>query len=108
MGATPRDTSLIYALPQNSPQDCFDLRDALALISRHGRLRVPDGATAVKDYDGGNLYGTSVANLNGGADDDMDEQSEICLFSAFSAALISSKGIFSFETGFLPVLRISV
>ena len=58
--------SLIYALPQNSPQDCFDLRDALALISRHGRLRVPDGATAVKDYDGGNLYGTSVANLNGG------------------------------------------
>ena len=64
MGATPRDMSLIYALPQNSPQDCFDLRDALALISRHGRLRVPDGATAVKDYDGGNLYGTSVANLN--------------------------------------------
>ena len=53
LGATPRDISLIYALPQNSPQDCFD-------------LRVPDGATAVKDYDGGNLYGTSVANLNGG------------------------------------------
>ena len=75
MGATPRDISLIYALPQNSPQDCFDLRDALALISRHGRLRVPDGATAVKDYDGGNLYGTSVANLNGGAETNKSEKS---------------------------------
>ena len=31
--------NLIYALPQNSSQDCFDLRDALTLISRHGRLR---------------------------------------------------------------------
>ena len=49
----PGTPGLIYALTQNSPQDCFDLRDALALISRHGRRRVPVGSTAVKDNDGG-------------------------------------------------------
>ena len=51
---------------------------------------------------------TGLYTYHGGADDDMDEQSETGLFSAFSAALISSNGMFSFETGFLPVLRISV
>ena len=33
--------SLICALPKSSPPDCFYLRCALTLTSRHGRLQIP-------------------------------------------------------------------
>ena len=39
-GATPPVTSLIYALAQNSPPDCFALRIALTLNPRYARLRI--------------------------------------------------------------------
>ena len=40
-GATPSVTSRAYALPKNSPPDCFYLRFFAQLEPRHGRLRFP-------------------------------------------------------------------
>ena len=100
LGATPPVRSRAYALPKNSPPDCF-YPPATGTVAFESLMTIPN-----QKGEGG-IFGYPP-HLFGGADDDMDEQSEICLFSAFSAALIFSKGMFSFETGFLPVLRISL
>ena len=64
-GATPPVISLIYALPKNSPQDCFYLRFFAQLEPRHGRLRFPPSPLLSQMIIAGSTLTVLPAIING-------------------------------------------